>query len=134
MEAFLGVFTVQNFFPLYLLLLLRIEGSVVAFLDDIILWAMQVLIATSISAAIGQVSKPFSSTILYGKTKDFDIRTAFMSGGFPSTHSSVNNNLPKQPIIVPISSVVYLGLIFSVAIKFNFLSQDYFVPHKFTLL
>nr|GMD41910.1 Putative membrane protein yuiD [Ipomoea batatas] len=46
----------------------------------------KVLIAAALSAAIGQLSKPFTSTIFYGN--DFDIRTAFQAGGFPSTHSS----------------------------------------------
>ncbi|XVF77748.1 hypothetical protein PTKIN_Ptkin14bG0071900 [Pterospermum kingtungense] len=46
----------------------------------------KVLVAAAVSAAIGQLSKPFTSVILYGK--DFDFRTAFQAGGFPSTHSS----------------------------------------------
>ncbi|XP_031103350.1 uncharacterized protein LOC116006955 [Ipomoea triloba] len=46
----------------------------------------KVLIAAALSAAIGQLSKPFTSAIFYGN--DFDIRTAFQAGGFPSTHSS----------------------------------------------
>ncbi|XP_022718146.1 uncharacterized protein LOC111276656 isoform X2 [Durio zibethinus] len=46
----------------------------------------KVLVAAAVSAAIGQLSKPFTSVILYGK--DFDFKTAFQAGGFPSTHSS----------------------------------------------
>ncbi|OMO63654.1 Acid phosphatase/vanadium-dependent haloperoxidase-related protein [Corchorus olitorius] len=46
----------------------------------------KVLIAAGVSAAIGQLSKPFTSVILYGK--DFDYKTALQAGGFPSTHSS----------------------------------------------
>lgn len=46
----------------------------------------KVLVASALSAAIGQLSKPFTSTILYGKK--FDFRTAVQAGGFPSTHSS----------------------------------------------
>lgn len=45
------------------------------------------MIAAAVSAAIGQLSKPFTSAVFYGN--DFDIRTAFQAGGFPSTHSSV---------------------------------------------
>lgn len=50
----------------------------------------KVLIAAALSAAIGQLSKPFTSTILYGnKNTNFKfIKAAFQSGGFPSTHSS----------------------------------------------
>ncbi|KAF2303225.1 hypothetical protein GH714_015022 [Hevea brasiliensis] len=47
----------------------------------------KVLIAAGVSAAIGQLSKPFTSVLLYGK--DFDFKAAFRAGGFPSTHSSV---------------------------------------------
>ncbi|CAK7326014.1 unnamed protein product [Dovyalis caffra] len=46
----------------------------------------KVLLAAGASAAIGQLSKPFTSILLYGK--DFDFKTAFQPGGFPSTHSS----------------------------------------------
>ncbi|XP_012070168.1 uncharacterized protein LOC105632403 isoform X2 [Jatropha curcas] len=46
----------------------------------------KVLIAAGASAAIGQLSKPFTSLLLYDK--DFDFKTAFQAGGFPSTHSS----------------------------------------------
>ncbi|KZV32900.1 hypothetical protein F511_01411 [Dorcoceras hygrometricum] len=45
-----------------------------------------VLVASALSAAIGQLSKPFTSTILYGKK--FDFSAAIQAGGFPSTHSS----------------------------------------------
>ncbi|KAE8692222.1 UPF0678 fatty acid-binding protein-like protein [Hibiscus syriacus] len=55
--------------------------------DDIAQLAQnKVLVAAAASAAIGQLSKPFTSVILYGK--DFDFKTAFQAGGFPSTHSS----------------------------------------------
>ncbi|XP_065854099.1 uncharacterized protein [Euphorbia lathyris] len=46
----------------------------------------KVLIAAGVSAAVGQLSKPFTSVILYGK--DFDLKVALQAGGFPSTHSS----------------------------------------------
>ncbi|XP_065625624.1 uncharacterized protein LOC112026155 [Quercus suber] len=46
----------------------------------------KVLVAAGISAAIGQLSKPFTSVLLYGK--DLDFKAAFQAGGFPSTHSS----------------------------------------------
>lgn len=46
----------------------------------------KVLVAAGVSAAIGQLSKPFTSVILYGK--DLDFKAAFQAGGFPSTHSS----------------------------------------------
>nr|POF12208.1 putative membrane protein yuid [Quercus suber] len=46
----------------------------------------EVLVAAGISAAIGQLSKPFTSVLLYGK--DLDFKAAFQAGGFPSTHSS----------------------------------------------
>ncbi|XP_043703109.1 uncharacterized protein LOC122653223 [Telopea speciosissima] len=46
----------------------------------------KVLVAAAISGAIGQLSKPFSSSLLYGKAVDF--KAAVSPGGFPSTHSS----------------------------------------------
>ncbi|XP_022861934.1 uncharacterized protein LOC111382255 isoform X2 [Olea europaea var. sylvestris] len=46
----------------------------------------KVLIAAAVSAAIGQLSKPITSTILYGKNYDF--KAVVHAGGFPSTHSS----------------------------------------------
>lgn len=48
----------------------------------------KVLISAAVSATIGQLSKPFTSAILYGNSNNFDFKTAFQSGGFPSTHSS----------------------------------------------
>ncbi|XP_021299466.1 uncharacterized protein LOC110428098 isoform X1 [Herrania umbratica] len=51
-----------------------------------LLMLSKVLVAAAVAAAIGQLSKPFTSVILYGK--DFNFRTAFQAGGFPSTHSS----------------------------------------------
>ncbi|KAL6544658.1 hypothetical protein OROMI_023520 [Orobanche minor] len=47
----------------------------------------KVLVAAGLSAAIGQLSKPFTSNLLYGKK--FDIKAVVQAGGFPSTHSSV---------------------------------------------
>jgi acid phosphatase family membrane protein YuiD len=47
---------------------------------------VKVLIAAGTSAVIGQLSKPFTSVVLYGKNLDF--RSVFQAGGFPSTHSS----------------------------------------------
>ncbi|XP_016172147.1 uncharacterized protein LOC107614460 [Arachis ipaensis] len=46
----------------------------------------KVLIAAGASVMIGQLSKPFSSVLLYGK--DFDIKAIIQAGGFPSSHSS----------------------------------------------
>ncbi|KAJ6720696.1 ACID PHOSPHATASE/VANADIUM-DEPENDENT HALOPEROXIDASE-RELATED PROTEIN [Salix viminalis] len=46
----------------------------------------KVVIAAVVSAAIGQLSKPYTCVLLYGR--DFDFRTTFQAGGFPSTHSS----------------------------------------------
>ncbi|KAF8036659.1 hypothetical protein BT93_C2400 [Corymbia citriodora subsp. variegata] len=47
----------------------------------------KVLIAAGVSAAIGQLSKPFTSP--EGDAKQFDFSAAIRSGGFPSTHSAV---------------------------------------------
>ncbi|CAM8934809.1 unnamed protein product [Rhodiola kirilowii] len=47
---------------------------------------LQVLVAAAVSAGIGQLLKPFSSSWLYGK--DFSLSSAIQAGGFPSTHSS----------------------------------------------
>ncbi|XP_074276378.1 uncharacterized protein LOC141600090 [Silene latifolia] len=46
----------------------------------------KVLIAAGVSAAIGQLSKPFTRVLFYDTT--FDIKPIFQAGGFPSTHSS----------------------------------------------
>ncbi|KAL6283061.1 hypothetical protein ACE6H2_013990 [Prunus campanulata] len=46
----------------------------------------KVLIAAGVSAAIGQLTKPVTSVILYGK--DLDFKAIVQAGGFPSTHSS----------------------------------------------
>ncbi|XP_050234327.1 uncharacterized protein LOC126682632 isoform X2 [Mercurialis annua] len=64
----------------------------------------KLLIAAAVSAAIGQLSKPFTSILFYGK--DFDFRTAFGAGGFPSTHSSLLLLLHLLPL-----RVVYAGLV-----------------------
>ncbi|KAK3218161.1 hypothetical protein Dsin_012131 [Dipteronia sinensis] len=46
----------------------------------------KVLIAAGVSAAIGQLSKPFTGSLLYGR--HFDLKATIQPGGFPSTHSS----------------------------------------------
>ncbi|KAK4386787.1 Isocitrate dehydrogenase [NADP] [Sesamum angolense] len=56
-------------------------------MNDIVgVYHNKVLVAAAVSAAIGQLTKPFTSTLLYGKK--FDLRAAVQAGGFPSTHSS----------------------------------------------
>ncbi|KAH9614613.1 hypothetical protein KSS87_003470 [Heliosperma pusillum] len=55
--------------------------------DDIVtVTHNKVLIAAGVSAAIGQLSKPFTQLLFYRTT--FDIKPIFQAGGFPSTHSS----------------------------------------------
>nr|GEU91776.1 acid phosphatase/vanadium-dependent haloperoxidase-related protein [Tanacetum cinerariifolium] len=44
------------------------------------------LIAATVCAAVGQLSKPFTASLLY--RRDFDPKAAIQAGGFPSTHSS----------------------------------------------
>ncbi|KAL7592380.1 uncharacterized protein LOC111884968 [Lactuca sativa] len=46
----------------------------------------KVLIAAAACAAVGQLTKPFTASILY--RRDFDPKVALQAGGFPSTHSS----------------------------------------------
>ncbi|XP_040997091.1 uncharacterized protein LOC121243097 [Juglans microcarpa x Juglans regia] len=46
----------------------------------------KVLVAAVVSGAIGQLSKPFTSVLFYGK--DLDFKATIQAGGFPSTHSS----------------------------------------------
>ncbi|XP_010542552.1 PREDICTED: uncharacterized protein LOC104815716 isoform X1 [Tarenaya hassleriana] len=58
----------------------------VGFEDVVEIINNKVIIAAGVSAAVGQLSKPFTSVFFYGK--DLDFRTAFQAGGFPSTHSS----------------------------------------------
>nr|XP_043621195.1 uncharacterized membrane protein YuiD [Erigeron canadensis] len=55
---------------------------------DVILEISQnkALIAATVCAAIGQLAKPFAASILY--QKEFDPKSVFQAGGFPSTHSS----------------------------------------------
>lgn len=51
-------------------------------------WIGKVLIAAGISMAVGQLTKPVTSVILYGK--EFDFKAVVQAGGFPSSHSSVS--------------------------------------------
>ncbi|KAI3926727.1 hypothetical protein MKW92_016528 [Papaver armeniacum] len=46
----------------------------------------KVLVASTLSALIGEFSKPFTSVLLYNE--EFNFKDLFRSGGFPSTHSS----------------------------------------------
>ncbi|KAL4554526.1 hypothetical protein LXL04_039357 [Taraxacum kok-saghyz] len=46
----------------------------------------KVLISAAACAAIGQLTKPFTASILYQRA--FDPKVALQAGGFPSTHSS----------------------------------------------
>lgn len=46
----------------------------------------KVLVAAAVSAAVGQLMKPFTSTLFYGN--EFNFKAVFQAGGFPSTHSS----------------------------------------------
>ncbi|KAM1032375.1 hypothetical protein ACFX2I_035961 [Malus domestica] len=46
----------------------------------------KVLIAAGVSMAVGQLTKPVTSVILYGK--EFDFKAVVQAGGFPSSHSS----------------------------------------------
>lgn len=56
-------------------------------LDEIVqLSHNKVLVAAGVSAAVGQLLKPLTSVAFYGR--EFNFRTAFEAGGFPSTHSS----------------------------------------------
>ncbi|KAK1367336.1 hypothetical protein POM88_042897 [Heracleum sosnowskyi] len=48
----------------------------------------KVLVGAFLSAVIGQVSKPFTSVLLYGNKFEFDFSWITRSGGFPSAHSS----------------------------------------------
>ncbi|KAL6542980.1 hypothetical protein OROHE_010500 [Orobanche hederae] len=76
----------------------------------------KVLVAAGLSAAIGQLSKPFTSNLLYGKK--FDIKAVVQAGGFPSTHSSAvvataTSLVLERGFSDPVFglSVVYAGLI-----------------------
>ncbi|KAL6206192.1 PREDICTED: uncharacterized protein LOC101291316 [Fragaria vesca subsp. vesca] len=46
----------------------------------------KVLVAAGVCGLIGQLSKPFTNVILYGK--EFDFKSTLQAGGFPSSHSS----------------------------------------------
>ncbi|XP_052208579.1 uncharacterized protein LOC127812237 isoform X1 [Diospyros lotus] len=48
----------------------------------------KVIISAAVSAAIGQLSKPFTAAIFSGNRVSFNFKASFQSGGFPSTHSS----------------------------------------------
>ncbi|MCL7033442.1 hypothetical protein MKW94_013898 [Papaver nudicaule] len=48
----------------------------------------KVLVASILSALIGEFSKPFTSVLLYNDEFKFEFKEFFRSGGFPSTHSS----------------------------------------------
>ncbi|CAJ1958289.1 unnamed protein product [Sphenostylis stenocarpa] len=67
--------------------IVRVSSLGPGLFDDIVQIAHnKILIAAGVSVAIGQLSKPFTSVILYGK--EFDIRAIVQAGGFPSSHSS----------------------------------------------
>lgn len=57
---------------------------------------IQVIVAAAVSAAIGQMSKPFTSVLLYGDKFELNFSSAFRAGGFPSAHSSVSD----KPLIL----------------------------------
>lgn len=59
------------------------------FVINLFLTDPQVLVAAAVSAAVGQLMKPFTSTLFYGN--EFNFKTALQAGGFPSTHSSVRS-------------------------------------------
>jgi acid phosphatase family membrane protein YuiD len=88
------------------------------------------VIAAVVSAAIGQLSKPYTCVLLYGK--DFDFKTTFQAGGFPSTHSSVCSLFL---LIFPIlSSACFGGLCFPYfATFFVIYSQWWLLPHVLPL-
>lgn len=48
----------------------------------------KVLVGAFVSAVIGQVSKPFTSVLLYGNKFELNLSWITRSGGFPSAHSS----------------------------------------------
>ncbi|KAL2896622.1 putative membrane protein YuiD [Bienertia sinuspersici] len=54
--------------------------------DIVTITQNKVLIAAGVSAAVGQLAKPLTSVLLYGKS--FDLKAVIQAGGFPSTHSS----------------------------------------------
>ncbi|KAF3638639.1 putative polyamine transporter-like, partial [Capsicum annuum] len=64
--------------------LLCLRGFAIDDITDVI--HNKVLVAAAVSAAIGQLMKPFTSSLFYGN--EFNFKTAFQAGGFPSTHSS----------------------------------------------
>lgn len=64
--------------------LLCLHGFGIEVITDVI--HNKVLVAAAVSAAVGQLMKPFTSSLFYGN--EFDFKTAFQAGGFPSTHSS----------------------------------------------
>jgi hypothetical protein len=67
----------------------------------------KVLIAATVASAIGQLSKPFTSGKKWGAGgAGFDAKTAFRSGGMPSTHSAVRrSDYPSVPYPVPFVSL-----------------------------
>lgn len=85
--------------------------------DDILtITQNKVLIAAGVSAAVGQLAKPFTSVLLYGKS--FNLRAVVQAGGFPSTHSSAvvaaaTSLALERGFSDPIfgMSVVYAGLV-----------------------
>ncbi|CAN4089780.1 unnamed protein product [Withania somnifera] len=64
--------------------LLCLHGFGIEDITDVI--HNKVLVAAAVSAAVGQLMKPFTSSLFYGN--EFDFKAAFQAGGFPSTHSS----------------------------------------------
>ncbi|KAK9093610.1 hypothetical protein Syun_028521 [Stephania yunnanensis] len=58
----------------------------IGFQDLVELAHNKALVAATASAAIGQLLKPLTSSLLYGR--DLDFKALVSSGGFPSTHSA----------------------------------------------
>ncbi|KAK4371667.1 hypothetical protein RND71_007051 [Anisodus tanguticus] len=65
--------------------LLCLHGFGIEDITDVI--HNKVLIAAAISAAVGQLMKPFTSTLFYGN--EFNFKTALHAGGFRETHNVI---------------------------------------------
>ncbi|XP_051135722.1 uncharacterized protein LOC127254582 [Andrographis paniculata] len=64
----------------------ELAGQSVSADDVAAVFHNKVLVSAVVSAGVGQVLKPFTSKLLYGKK--IDLKAAVGAGGFPSTHSS----------------------------------------------
>ncbi|KAK9088157.1 hypothetical protein Scep_027239 [Stephania cephalantha] len=104
-----------------------INCASIGFQDLVELAHNKALVAATASAAIGQLLKPLTSSLLYGR--DLDFKALVSSGGFPSTHSAavvaaatslgLESGFELQIMKMQLSKCSYLSLLAYVSVDFG---------------